>query len=247
MQEPFRSDDLREANEHLERASPVEILRWARDCFGNRLAATSSFQTQSVPLLHMIATVCPELPVYFLDTGFHFPETLAFRDQLAERLGLNIVDLHCAGGHSGFLLNYGKLYSADPDLCCYVNKVEPLQRALLNHSAWVTGIRRDQTTNRSATPIVALGDDERFKIAPLANWTSADIAAYLIAHGLPGHPLTAGGFGSIGCQPCTRALQPGEGERAGRWAGSVKTECGLHTDYFVNGPVGMPRKESSEL
>jgi phosphoadenosine phosphosulfate reductase len=215
-------------NERFEGAAPHEILAWAWDAFKPVIASTSSFQTQSLPLLYIISQIAPEMPIFFLDTGFHFPETLAFRDQLAERFGLNIVTLKPQVGHDGFKHRYGDLYRHDPDLCCYINKVEPLKRAKEGLKAWVAGIRRDQTPARRNTPIVSIQADGLYKICPLANWTSRDVFQYIHDHDLPDHPLLSQGYLSIGCAPCTRPVSAEGDERSGRWAGFNKTECGLH-------------------
>ncbi|WP_456428588.1 phosphoadenylyl-sulfate reductase [Rhodocaloribacter sp.] len=220
--------DMPALNLRFEGASPETILGWAWRTFGPEIAATSSFQTQSVPLLHMIARVAPEMPVFFLDTGFHFAETLAFRDRLRERFGLNVVALTPEDGHEAFRRRHGDLYRRDPDLCCFINKVEPLERAMKGMRAWISGIRRDQTLHRAATPIVSLGPEGRVKVCPLAGWTRRDVWRYLHDHELPEHPLLKKGYLSIGCAPCTQPVADGADERAGRWAGREKTECGLH-------------------
>ncbi len=224
--------NLEALNTRLEISLPQEILSWAWDTFGPKIAVTSSFQTQSVPLLHMIAQVAPQLPVLFLDTGFHFPETLAFRDRLIREFGLNVKVLTVEIGHDEFRRQYGELYRRVPDMCCYINKVEPLQRAMRGLDAWISGIRRDQTMNRGTTPIVARQADGVYKICPLAMWTRRDTWQYLHDHNLPEHPLLAQGYLSIGCAPCTQPIGEEEGERAGRWPGHGKTECGLHTILF---------------
>jgi phosphoadenosine phosphosulfate reductase len=223
--------DVERTDERLAAMAPEEVLRWASDTFGPDVAASSSFQTQSVPLLHMISRACPAMPVMFLDTGFHFPETIAFRDRLVARLGLNLQVLTCRIPRDAFMRCYGTLYRSDPDLCCYLNKVEPLARALAGKAAWIAGIRRDQTAARSATPIFGRGGDGIYKVSPLAAWTSANVDAYIREHGLPVHPLTSQGYPSIGCKPCTRAIAPSADVRAGRWAESDKTECGIHEDF----------------
>lgn len=219
---------LNEVNTCLEQASPQAILQWAVQQFAPRIAATSSFQTQSLPLLHMIAQTVPELPVIFLDTGFHFPETLAYRDRLMAQFGLNIRSLTSVAGHDGFLRQHGQLYRRDPDLCCYLNKVEPLRLARQELDAWITGIRRDQTDLRRAAAIVTREQDGVYKICPMLNWTSRDVWRYIRQYELPVHPLFSQGYMSVGCAPCTRPVAAGEDERAGRWAGKDKTECGLH-------------------
>lgn len=228
--------DLEVLNQRFETASPQEILAWAWETFNPRVAASSSFQTQSVPLLHMIAQAAPQMPIFFLDTGFHFPETLAFRDRLVRELNLNVRDLTPEMGHDQFRLQHGDLYLRDPDMCCYINKVEPLERAMLGLEAWISGIRRDQTKERSEAAIVNRQPDGLYKISPMAVWTKRDVWQYLYDHHLPEHPLLAQGYLSIGCAPCTRPVGAGEDDRAGRWAGKDKTECGLHT--VLGQPLG---------
>jgi phosphoadenosine phosphosulfate reductase len=224
--------DVERTGERLAAMAPEDVLRWTAETFGPEVAASSSFQTQSVPLLHMISRACPHLPVMFLDTGFHFPETIAFRDRLVGELGLNLQVLHCRIPRDAFMRCYGTLYRSDPDLCCYLNKVEPLARALAGKAAWVAGIRRDQTAARRATRILERGGDGIYKVSPLAAWASEDVIAYIRRHGLPVHPLTGQGYPSIGCKPCTRAVGPAVDSRAGRWAESEKTECGIHEDFW---------------
>jgi phosphoadenosine phosphosulfate reductase len=224
--------DVERLNEDLAGAPPEEILQFATATFGSDVVASSSFQTQSLPLLHMISRTCPGLPVLFLDTGFHFPETLAFRDQVVAALGLKLEVLTCRIARDAFMRCYGTLYRSDPDLCCYLNKVEPLARALAGRRAWIAGIRRDQTAARSATRVLELGGDLVYKISPLAAWTADDVDAYIAKHRLPVHPLTRQGYESIGCKPCTRATPGSADRRAGRWPGSDKTECGIHEEHW---------------
>lgn len=221
---------LIDINTRLETAPPEEILSWAWDTLAPNVAATSSFQTQSLPLLHLIACTIPDLPIYFLDTGFHFPETLAFRDQLVERLGLRVLTLQPLIGHAGFKRRYGELHRTDPDLCCHLNKVEPWQQVKAGLAGWISGIRREQTENRRNTPVVTRERNGQIKVCPLATWTEADIWRYIHRHDLPVHPLLSRGYMSIGCAPCTRPVTDGEPARAGRWAGTAKTECGLHVE-----------------
>src|SRR5262245_1335835 len=171
--------DVERTEERLAALAPEEVLRWTADTFGPDVAASSSFQTQSVPLLHMISRTCPGIPVMFLDTGFHFPETIAFRDRLVAELGLKLQVLHCRIPRDAFMRCYGTLYRSDPDLCCYLNKVEPLARALAGKAAWIAGIRRDQTAVRGSTRILQRGGDGIYKISPLAGWSSGEIDAYV--------------------------------------------------------------------
>ncbi len=220
--------DLENLNCRLETAAPQDILAWAFEMFSPDIAASSSFQTQSMPLLHMISQIAPAMPIFFLDTGFHFPETLAFRDRVTEELGLNLKVLKGAMGHAEFKRQHGELYRHNPDWCCYLNKVEPLQRAMQGLLAWVSGIRRDQTAARRHIPIVIQEPTGLYKVSPLAAWTRQDVERYMHEHNLPEHPLQSQRYVSIGCAPCTQPIQDGQDERAGRWAGSEKTECGLH-------------------
>ena len=219
-------------NDRFETESAECILRWAWDTFAPDIVASSSFQTQSVPLLHIISRVCPELPVLFVDTGYHFPQTLAFRDDLRVRYHLNVVVIQPTVTKSETMQQYGEpLYRHDPDLCCYINKVSPMQWAVSWAQAWVSGVRRDQTAQRQAMRIFEARPDGLLRIHPMLNWTADDIEAYRRAHDLPAHPLYAMGYPSVGCAPCTRPVFSGEDLRAGRWAGSEKTECGLHLDW----------------
>ena len=219
----------------LEHASATEILRWAVDTLP-RFAVSSSFGADSAVLLHLLAQVDPDVPVLFIDTGFHFPETLAYRRDLARRLGLTDVrDLRprITVAQQARELG-GGLYLRDPDTCCALRKVAPLDEALAEFDGWATGVRRTQTRNRVGTPVVGLaqkGGRPLLKIAPLARWTPEQVEAHLDAHSLPRHPLAELGiYPSIGCAPCTRPVRPGDDPRAGRWAGSQKTECGIHLD-----------------
>jgi phosphoadenosine phosphosulfate reductase len=223
--------DVNDHSSELEGAPAKEILQWMWDTFGDQAAATSSFQTQSVPLLHLIATHVPKLPILFLDTGFHFSETLEFRDRLIEDFGLNVRSLKPRLGHDGFREKHGELHKRDPNLCCYLNKVEPLEDAMEEYDAWVSGIRRDQTEQRADTPVLQREDNGTIKVCPMVEWTSRDVWNYINEHELPAHPLLEEGYMSIGCAPCTQKPGEGEGNRGGRWSGSDKTECGLHTDY----------------
>ncbi|MFN8459526.1 MAG: phosphoadenylyl-sulfate reductase [Anaerolineae bacterium] len=221
--------DLADMNERFEHLSAPEILQWAWETFGSSVAASSSFQTQSVPLLHLIAQICPDMPVIFLDTEFHFPETLHFRDELQERFSLNIMTVRPVIGRNELATRYGvSLPEHDPDLCCYMHKVEPMQRALAGFQAWISGTRRDQTEHRQQQAMLERLPDGLLKIQPMLNWTKSEINAYIEQYDLPRHPLFGQGYRSIGCAPCT---QPSfsEDDRAGRWAGLDKTECGLHT------------------
>ena len=207
---------------------PAEAIYWAAKKYRKQLVVTSSFQTQSVPLLHMISHICPNIPIIFLDTGFHFPETLAFRDELKKELGLNIKNLTCLMGQELFSLNHNGLYKSNPNMCCYLNKVEPLERELKNYSAWISGIRRDQTEQRKNTPTVAKQKNGLFKVCPLVDWTEQMVIQYIERKRLPKPPLFDLGYRSVGCHHCTKPTTADQDSRSGRWLENEKTECGLH-------------------
>jgi phosphoadenosine phosphosulfate reductase len=220
-----------EAAQMLDGKPADRILAWAAAVVP-RLVITSSFGADSAVLLHLVATTTPEIPVLFLDTGFHFEPTITFRRHLARDLGLTVLDLRPDLSVAQQLQRHGDLPTTDPDACCQMRKTRPLRRALANFDGWATGVRRVQTPERADTPVVeARRHDDRWlvKVAPLATWTDEDVEAYLTAHDLPRHPLVAQGYRSIGCAPCTRPVTPGTDPRAGRWADfDGKTECGIH-------------------
>lgn len=221
-------------NERFERSSPEAVLRWALEESGlDRVAVASAFQAEGTCVLHMATRIRPEIPVLFLDTGFHFRETLAFKAELTELLGLHVVDLRGDHTPETQAREYGdRLYDRDPDMCCRLNKVIPFTRALHGFDAWITGLRRDSAPTRAGAPIVEAYELEpgrpMVKVNPLAAWTRRDTWAYLRAHDLPRNPLYDLGFAQIGCAPCTSRVAPGGHERDGRWDGSLKVECGLH-------------------
>jgi phosphoadenosine phosphosulfate reductase len=225
--------ELTQLSQEFETSKPQEILKWAVDSYYPHIAMSTSFQTQSIPLLHMMAHIQPEMRIFFLDTGFHFWDTLMFREQMGYEWQLNIVDLRRDHRWDEFMRqNRQTLPDDDPNLCCYLNKVQPMQNAMHGLKAWISGIRRDQTSERAHAQIIELQKDGLVKINPLLNWTKQDIQAYIAEHQLPSHPLLAKGYRSIGCAPCTQAVENGQDERSGRWVGKGKTECGLHTELF---------------
>ncbi len=225
--------DIAALSEEFETKAPQEILRWAADTFAPDIAVSTSFQTQSMPLLHMVTQIMPEVRVFFLDTGYHFWDTLTFRERVQHEWRLNVVDLYRDSRWDVFARDHIRtLPLDDPNLCCYIHKVQPMQRALAGLRAWITGIRRDQTPERARARILEPEGDGLLKINPLLNWTKADIAHYRQEHHLPSHPLYKRGYRSVGCAPCTVAVAAADDDRAGRWAGRGKTECGLHTDLF---------------
>ncbi len=225
---PWTPERAIAAGRDLEGASAGEIAAWAVSEFGTRLAVASSMQ--DAVLAHVVGQEMPGIDVLFLDTGYHFAETLATRDEVARRLPVTVVSVQPSRTVAEQDAEHGaRLHDRDPDTCCFLRKVDPLARALDGYSAWASGTRRADSPARAMTPVV--GWDRRHdvvKVNPLAEWTDADVAAYQDRHRLPRNPLVDAGYLSVGCAPCTRAVAPGEGPRAGRWAGTGKTECGIH-------------------
>ena len=202
-----------------------------RDGLAGDVAIVSSFGAESAALLHLVSRIDPSVPVLFLDTGKHFPETLAYRDQLAERLGLNLVNLYPDLDDLKTRDETGLRWSYDPDGCCELRKVRPLAKALATYDASLTGRKAFQSSTRANLPRIEIDTSDeqgRLKINPLIDWDADRIAAYFEEHDLPRHPLVERGFPSIGCSPCTRPVAEGEDPRAGRWAGWDKVECGIH-------------------
>ena len=229
--------DLARASERLEGGTPQEILSWAVDVYGEDLSLSVSFgNPEGMVLLDMLSRITDRAQVFTLDTGFLFEETVRFREEAMKRYPLPLKVLTPGLTVEEQVERYGpELYSCAPDLCCQVRKIEPQRRFLRDYGAWVTGIRRDQTTQRASTPVVAF--DEYFgvaKIAPLAAWSADEIDEYVRRNDVPLNPLLSMGYRSIGCEPCTRPVAPGEDARAGRWPDMDKTECGLH---FMGGAV----------
>ena len=222
--------DIAKANHELEGAAPESVLAWTWKHFHPNVILTCSFQHEGVVLAHMLRDIAPAVPVVFIDTGFHFPETLAYRDEIVRRFGIELVELKPIMERSEFAARHGiDLYARNPDLCCHINKVEPLRRHLPGVRAWINGRRRDQGVTRGDLRVVESLEGGLHKVNPLASWTSRETFYYLERHGIPLHPLFEKGYTSIGCAPCTRPVLAGEDERSGRWAGSAKTECGIHT------------------
>ena len=215
----------------LETATPQEILRYAVDRFAPHFTMATAFGPEGMTIIHMLSTIAPKTPIFNLETGYQFQETLDLRERVKDRYGieveykypdLSVKDYEAANG--------GPVYKTDPNRCCFDRKLSVLHRAALGKHAWASAIRRDQSPDRAKAPIV--GWDRKFqlvKVSPLANWTKKDVWSLISKHDIPYNPLHDKGFPSVGCFPCTRAVGIGEDERAGRWAGFQKTECGLHS------------------
>jgi phosphoadenosine phosphosulfate reductase len=230
----YTMDTSLRRDEQMERWTPQQVILWAVKTFGTDVAMSSSFQQQSLALLHIVSRIAPSLPIFFVDTGHHFAETLAFQRDITRRFWLNVIELRSELSPEEQEARYGpELWRSNPDLCCYLNKVVPMQNALRKCQAWITGIRRDQSTRRASAQVVEFRDDGLVKINPLVTWTQQDVSRYVAFHDLPTHPLYGQGYRSIGCAPCTRPVASDEDERAGRWSGSEKNECGLHTVFRI--------------
>lgn len=221
--------DVAALDARLNDASPAEIIGAAIEISGReKLALVSSFGTESAALLKFAADVDRAIPVVFLDTGWLFEETLAYRDALIDRLGLTDVrTIHPLTADVARQDADRELWLTDPDACCHLRKVEPLTRALAPFDAWLNGRKRFQGGDRAAIPVVER-DGARLKFNPLANVTAAELKTLYVEAKLPPHPLVASGYASVGCMPCSSRSAPGEDARAGRWRGQAKTECGIH-------------------
>jgi len=218
-----------QAGRDLEGAHPGDVLRWARDVFGDDLVLASSMGDEV--LVDIAATAAPGIDVIFLDTGYHFAETIGTRDYYADFTDVNVRTILPLRTVAEQDAEHGpRLHERDPNLCCALRKVEPLERGLAPYTAWVTGMRREDAPTRSDITVVGWdAKRSKVKLNPLAAWTQDDVDAYVAEHHVVLNPLRELGYASIGCAPCTRAVAPGEDPRAGRWAGTNKTECGLHT------------------
>ena len=214
-------------------ATPQDVLRWAIEAYAPKLTMATAFGPEGCVLLHMIAEMgeVGSVRVFNLDTGYQFAETLEMRDRIARRYGIEVELV----GHPSTVAEYeaandGPVYLVDSNRCCAERKLGPLRRAVEGYDAWISAIRADQSAHRAVADVV--GWDAKFglvKVNPLLRWTRRDVWAFLVTHGVPYNPLHDRGYPSIGCWPCTKAVADGDDERAGRWAGQAKTECGLHS------------------
>ena len=217
--------------DRIEALDAASLLRWAADEFGDRLALSCSWQKQSSVLSHMVWELGLDVPIIELDTHLLFRETHETRDRLVERYGLRIIRPEVLAIHEQHSAEGPNLWEKDPDRCCYLRKVEPLVRTLEPFEAWASGVRRDQSPSRAGLPKAMWSTQYGvWKLHPLADWSEERVWAFIAEHDIPHHPLHDVGYRSIGCIPCTRPVAPDEEERAGRWAGSDKLECGLHLD-----------------
>ncbi|MGK7392781.1 MAG: phosphoadenylyl-sulfate reductase [Candidatus Cyclobacteriaceae bacterium M2_1C_046] len=200
---------------------------------GKKIFTTSSFQSHSLVLLHILSRIDNSIPVVFINTGYHFPETIAFRDRITDLLNLQTFDLrsdmprYMQKGSDGKLL-----FTSDPDHCCYLNKTQPLEKWLMNNDIWINGVRADQSAARAAMQVEQKAPFNTMRFHPMLDWNSKMIWDYRKEHNLPEHPMESRGYLSVGCEPCTRKIDPEFQEREARWYGMNKTECGLHVDLI---------------
>ena len=221
-------DLAEQAAKELENASAEEVIRWATDTFGDRICITSSMS--DAVIVHLASGVTTGIDVLFLDTGYHFPETIGTRDAVAAVYPVNLVNVTPSRTVAEQEAELGpRLYGRNPDLCCYLRKVEPLERALSGYDAWFTGVRREETLARRGARVVGLDAQRpKVKVNPIVGWTSEQVDEYIAANGVLVNPLVYDGYPSIGCRTCTLRVAPGADPRSGRWAGSAKTECGIN-------------------
>jgi phosphoadenosine phosphosulfate reductase len=226
---PLSRADVEHLADEFETRSSQDLLAWAVDRFEGRIMLTCSWQMQSSVLIDMLHQLGANIRVVELDTGLLFPETYETRERLVAKYDLDLERIDPRETVEEQAESEGPdLWRRDPDRCCALRKVEPLERSLVGMDAWITGIRRAQSVTRRDAKVLELDPRGVVKVQPLAGWTDEDVKGYLFAHDVPYNPLHDRGFPSIGCTPCARAIRPGEDSRAGRWADAEKTECGLH-------------------
>lgn len=223
--------DLASESAKLETATPQEVLQWAVDRYAPRFTMATAFGPEGMCLIHMFAEIAPHVPIFNLETGYQFPETLELREKVKERYGIEVEFRYPETTVEEYEAEHGgPLYKTEPNRCCMDRKLRVLHAAARGMYAWSSAIRRDQSPDRAQAPIV--GWDKKFqlvKVSPLANWTKKDVWSFITKNDIPYNPLHDKGYPSIGCWPCTRSVLDGEDERAGRWSGFAKTECGLHS------------------
>src|SRR5436190_2973344 len=226
----FTQQQIQSANARWEGKSPEEILRWGVAEFYPKLTMATAFGPEGNCIIHMLAEIEPRVRIFNLDTGYQFQETLELRERIKTRYGIEVEYIRPETTVAEYEAEHGgPLYRHRPDQCCHDRKVLPLRRAVVGYAAWISAIRKDQTEHRAVADLVQW--DAKFslvKVNPLLGWTKKDVWAFVVKHEVPYNPLHDQGYPSVGCWPCTRPVQDGEDERAGRWAGSAKKECGLH-------------------
>jgi phosphoadenosine phosphosulfate reductase len=231
------AEQIAAANERLAAATPETILRWAVETFGDKLTMATAFGAEGCCLIHMLADIAPDLRIFNLDTGYQFAETLELRERIRERYGICVEFIRPEMTVAEYEAEHGgPLYRIRPDQCCHDRKLLPLRQAVAGYEAWISAIRSDQTSHRAAAGVVQW--DAKFnlvKVNPLLSWTRKDVWDFILKHDIPYNPLHDRGYPSIGCWPCTAAVAEGGDERAGRWAGSMKKECGLHVIEVQDG------------
>lgn len=230
MTEQNKELNLKAANEMLAKMDPFKRVAWARERFGDRFCITSSFGIQAAIMAHIISKVDNRIPILFIDTGYHFAETIAYKELLEKRLNLNIVTVKPEKLRLEFEEEFGRAYANKPDLCCLYNKVLPLKAALKGYDCWGTGIRRGQTEERRNISYLTIDNPEQmsYKLAPIADYNDQDTKLHFELYGLPEHPLVKKGYTSVGCYPCTHPTHGKGDPREGRWKDSGKRECGIH-------------------
>lgn len=200
---------------------------------GKKLFATSSFQSHSLVLLHILSKIDQEIPIYFLNTGYHFPETISFKDKIREDFGIRVINIKSdTPRYMQMDSNHKLLFTIDPDYCCYLNKTQPTEKLLNQYDIWINGVRADQSKFRKSMNVYERTPFRAMRFHPMLDWNSKMIYDYIKQHNLPKHPMESKGYLSIGCEPCTRKIDPEMQEREARWYGMNKVECGLHTDLI---------------
>jgi phosphoadenosine phosphosulfate reductase len=239
MSSQMTAEEIAAASDRLIKASPFEILSWAVERFHPRLLMATAFGAEGCCILHMLAEIQPAVKVINLETGYQFPETLELRERIKDRYGIEVEYIRPELSVAEYEAEHGgPLHGHRPDQCCLDRKILPLRDAMkrLDPLAWISAIRKDQTADRAQAGVVEW--DPKFdvvKVNPLLRWTKKDVWAFVVKHDVPYNPLHDRNYPSIGCWPCTRAVEPGEDDRAGRWAGKVKKECGLHVIEVKDG------------
>lgn len=227
---PSWKDQIANWDQSLQDADAIEILRFAAQEFMPRLTMATAFGAEGCCIIHMLAEIDPQVRIFNLDTGYQFPETLELRERIKDRYGIEVEYIRPETTVEEYEKEHGgPLYRHRPDQCCFDRKIVPLRRAVAGYDAWISAIRKDQTTDRAKAATISWDAKFRLvKINPLLNWTKKDVWTYILKHEIPYNPLHDHGYPSIGCLPCTQPVGEGQDDRAGRWQGTVKKECGLH-------------------